>query len=421
MKIALRLSTFLTVLALVGCLTVGPVWAQIPNPQYDSLFAKALTLEGTQPDKAFEEYTRVKDESKDREVQAEALLRAALFASSPRFSNNEELRAQGEQKAHESYKFLQQHLGDTAAAKFAREQGLQTELEKRIDKYNSQYFSYQMVDKLVALTGRFPAFSYWFALFLIAVIVKTLTFPLTLKMYKSQREMQRIQPILKELQEQYKDDKVTLNTKVMEAYKEHGINPLASCFPLIIQLPFLFWVYNTIRLYELHFANGGFFWIGSSLATQYPEYVAANLGQFDLVLLAIYAASNYLTMRLTPASDPQAAQMQKTTAIVMTFMMFYICMTSRWSAAFIFYWLVLNFISTYQQYKYIYLPNKNGSALEVLPAPAKGPAARASTVNAGAGNGPGVHGNTGSAVAKPQTLTPVPNEGIRPRPKRKKR
>jgi YidC/Oxa1 family membrane protein insertase len=168
-------------------------------------------------------------------------------------------------------------------------------------------------------------------------------------MYKSQREMQRIQPQLKALQDKYKDDKVVMNEKVMAFYKEHGVNPFASCFPMLIQLPFLWWVYATIRAYEFHFVNGKFLWIGSSLAHQFPGIVAGNLGQFDVPLLCLYAGSNYLTMKLTPATDPQAAQTQKQTSIMMTVMMFWMFMMYKWSAAFIFYWLVINAISAYRR------------------------------------------------------------------------
>ena len=58
----------------------------------------------------------------------------------------------------------------------------------------------------------------------------------------------------------------------MAAYKEHGVNPLASCLPMVVQMPFLFWIYNTIRLYEFHFTHGTFLWIGSALSHKYPEY-----------------------------------------------------------------------------------------------------------------------------------------------------
>jgi YidC/Oxa1 family membrane protein insertase len=178
-------------------------------------------------------------------------------------------------------------------------------------------------------------------------------------MYKSQREMQRLQPALKALQEKYKGNSQELQQKLMEFYKEHGVNPFASCLPLLIQMPFMIWVYNTIRLYEFHFVNGKFLWIGSSLAHSFPGNVAENLGKFDFPLLVLYTLSMYLTMKLTPATDPQAAQQQQTMSVMTTGMMFFMFMKYQWSAAFIFYWLILNILSAWQSYHFVYKPNKN--------------------------------------------------------------
>ena len=166
---------------------------------------------------------------------------------------------------------------------------------------------------IVRATGANSYFSYWLALLLIAIFVKACTMPITLKMYKNQREMQRIQPILKGIQDQHKDDPQKRNEAVMAAYKEHGVNPFASCFPMLIQLPFLWLVYGMIRQYEFHFSNGFFLWINPITSHTAPAWlgVAANMGAFDVPLLFLYAASNYFTMRLTPPTDPQAAEQQK--------------------------------------------------------------------------------------------------------------
>ncbi len=396
------LSTFLLLIIIQAS---NCVLAQSPDPKFDSSFTKAKQLEAEQPDKAFDAYATVKKEAKDPELGADALLRAALFAESPAFGNTEEMHQQGEVKAHDTFKQLEQQYPDSRAGKYARDSQLKEQVEKRIDKRNSSKWNYKLVDTLVAMTGRISSFSYWFALLIIAVLVKTITMPLTLKMYKSQREMQRIQPILKDLQEQYKNDKVVLNQKVMECYKEHGVNPFASCLPMFIQLPFMIWVYNTIRLYEFHFANGKFLWVGSSLAHQFPKFLGGNMSQFDIPLLCLYAGSNYLTMKLTPATDPQAAQSQKTMSVMMTAMMFWMFLQYRWSAAFIFYWLMMNIFSAWQQYTYIYKPNKIrlSAAGEAILLPKE-------------------KNNSNSNGAKaPRMATPIPGGNApRPRPRRKK-
>src|SRR5207237_614261 len=110
-------------------------------------------------------------------------------------------QAQSELKAHESLKELLKEFTGTKAAEQARAEHLKETLEKRIDDRNKTQWSYKLIDGIVAMTGRQRGFSYWFALLLIAFIVKGVTLPLTLKMYKSQREMQRLQPAIKAMQE----------------------------------------------------------------------------------------------------------------------------------------------------------------------------------------------------------------------------
>ena len=414
-KFISRIAWLPVILLLIG-LAIGPARAQSPNPKYDAIFAPAQTLEAARPSDAYNAYVRIKNEhSKEPDLAADALLRAAEFASSQRYGTTDAMHAEGNQKAHDALKQLLQQYPQTAAAKVA--EPLQENIERRIDQHNSQYFSYKLIDSLVALTGRVPGFSYWFALLLIAVFVKLITLPLTLRMYKSQREMQKLQPILKQVQEKYKG-KPELGQKTMEVYKEHGISPFASCLPMLVQFPFLIWVYNTIRLYEFHFVNGTFLWIGSPLSSQmahhFPGTIAANLGQFDMVLLVLYAASNYVTMKLTPSPDPQQAAQQKQMSVMMTIMMFWMFMIYRWSAAFMLYWLALNLLTAWQQYTYIYKPSKlagpggGGGGLIVPSTTVESDAEKASS-----------NGSDGRA---PRELTPVPGGNtMRPRPRRKRR
>lgn len=373
-------SRFKSILCLVLTLliagnAVDKTRADIPNPANDPVFVRAREQETINPAQAMDTYVKIKNENarKNRELAAEALYRAAFFGytildpdrpagKTPlERQRDEDIRFIVGDKAHEAVKSLLNEFPDTEAARVAGKIDLKAGLESRIDRRNSILPTYKIIDSLVALTGRNPHFSYWFALVLIAVLVTLLTWPLKLRMYQSQREMQRIQPILKEIQEKYRG-RPELNEKIMQVYREHNVNPFASCLPMFIQLPFLWWVYNMIRLYEFHFVNGKFLWIGSALARQFPGYVAPSLGHFDYALLFIYAGSNYLTMKLTPPSDPAMAQQQKTMAIMMTGMMIYFFLIYRWTAAFMLYWLALNLLSAAQQYYYIYLPNKAATA-----------------------------------------------------------
>jgi YidC/Oxa1 family membrane protein insertase len=425
------IATLSAAMVLVG-IAMLPTAAQnsatpvLPDPKYNSKFVAAeRNIIDQNLDKAFDEYKKVKEDNAgtDPALAADAVLRVGIKAyeilstpHTPEFNqlapDVKEARLGKEQDfAKKSHDFLrtlrdEPRLTSTPAAVFAAEphwangesgkmEDLKSAMESRIDARNSAQLSYQFVDKLVRLSGAHPEYSYCLALILIALIVKTITFPLTLRTYKSQREMQKIQPLLKDLQEKYKG-KPELNEKMMALYKEHNVNPFASCVPMFVQLPFMYYVYNTIRLYEFHFSHGKFLWIGSTLSHQFPAYLATDLSKFDLPLLAIYAVSNYITMKLNPSPDPAQAQQQQTMSLMMTVMFFWMFMKYQWSAAFIFYWLILNFITAFQQYNYIYKPNRLKAAA--------------------VGDAPAIS-------AAPRNVGPVPTAaaGSRPRPKARKR
>jgi YidC/Oxa1 family membrane protein insertase len=79
--------------------------------------------------------------------------------------------------------------------------------------------------------------SYALAIALIAVVVMAIITPLTLKSTKGMLEMQRLSPEMRKLQQQYRNDRQKLNEEMMKLYQEHKVNPLASCLPLLAQMP----------------------------------------------------------------------------------------------------------------------------------------------------------------------------------------
>ncbi|MFA6666418.1 MAG: membrane protein insertase YidC, partial [Armatimonadota bacterium] len=148
--------------------------------------------------------------------------------------------------------------------------GIAEERLAQIDHKNSGTTLYKVIDALVALTGRNPAYSYFLALLIITVVFKVLTTPLSNVQFKSMKEMQKIQPLVRELQEKYKGDQKELGERTMALYKEHGVNPFAGCLPILVQFPLLWLLYVMVRLYQVQFANGQFLWIGSGLAHKFP-------------------------------------------------------------------------------------------------------------------------------------------------------
>ena len=89
--------------------------------------------------------------------------------------------------------------------------------------------------------------SYGFSIVALTIIINIIIFPLTLRQTRSTKRMQDIQPELKKLQKQHKDNKEQLNKEIADLYKTKGINPLGCVLPLIIQMPVWFALFRVLR------------------------------------------------------------------------------------------------------------------------------------------------------------------------------
>lgn len=123
------------------------------------------------------------------------------------------------------------------------------------------------------------------SIILLTVIIKLFLWPLSRKAIKSQKEMQEIQPKLDALKKQYADNKEALGKATMDLYKEHKINPLSSCLPMLIQLPFLFAVFRVLRVGM----NEDLYLVYSFLAKPI-NFQAVSFGFMDLSKPNIYLA-----------------------------------------------------------------------------------------------------------------------------------
>jgi YidC/Oxa1 family membrane protein insertase len=81
----------------------------------------------------------------------------------------------------------------------------------------------------------------------LTVVIRMLILPLTFKQVRSMQALQRLQPEMKKIQARFKDDKQRQQQAMMEFYREHQVNPLGSCLPLILQFPFFIGLYQTLR------------------------------------------------------------------------------------------------------------------------------------------------------------------------------
>jgi YidC/Oxa1 family membrane protein insertase len=151
-----------------------------------------------------------------------------------------------------------------------------------------------------------PGHNWGVAIILLTVTMKLVTFPLQHKSMKSMQEMQRIQPQLEEMKKKYAGDQQRQNLEQMKLFKEHGVNPMGSCLPMVIQMPIWFALYTTLQvsvdLYNAPFIKG---WL-DDLTAKDPYYVLPIAMGITMIL----------TQMLTPS--PMSNPSQKTMGYVMS-------------------------------------------------------------------------------------------------------
>jgi YidC/Oxa1 family membrane protein insertase len=140
--------------------------------------------------------------------------------------------------------------------------------------------------------------SYGWAIILLTACVKGVLWPLQNKANKSMRKMSALSPKMQELKEKYKDDPTRMNKEVMALYKEHGVNPVGGCLPMMIQIPIFFGLFSMLgQAAELR--NASFLWV-HDLSQPDTIGIIPGLGWKINLLPLIMGATNLWLMRMTP-------------------------------------------------------------------------------------------------------------------------
>ncbi|MFQ5932538.1 MAG: YidC/Oxa1 family membrane protein insertase [Nitrospiraceae bacterium] len=179
---------------------------------------------------------------------------------------------------------------------------------------------------LAAVYSFVPSFG--ISIIILTVIVMIITFPLTLRQTRSSRAMQEIQPQIKQLQKKHKDEPEKLQKEMLALYKEKGVNPAGCLFPMLIQMPIWFALFQLLRMPEDYLdpstelaqsiGAGDTGFLGVDLTESASMVISAGggvLGVFPYVVMAVLmVGSQFIQQRqMTPPSagqDRQARQMQ---------------------------------------------------------------------------------------------------------------
>jgi len=183
---------------------------------------------------------------------------------------------------------------------------------------------------------------YGLSILIVTIIIRCLILPLTLKQYKSSKRMQELQPELKKLKEKYKDDAKKQQEETMKLFQKHGVNPLAGCFPLVIQMPILIALYNAI-MRNHHIAEHSFLWMQLGMPDHY------------YILPLIAAATTFVQQKMMASQT--TAQMQ---SLMFIFPVLIFVMSMNFASALPLYWIYSNLFTIVQSYFIYGGPKKRG-------------------------------------------------------------
>ncbi len=162
-------------------------------------------------------------------------------------------------------------------------------------------------------------FNYGVAIILLTFLIRIVFWPLNHKSMASTRHMQEIQPLITAVREKYKDSPQKQQQEMMALYKEHKINPMGGCLPMLIQIPVFFALFVVLRgAIELRFSS--FLWI-ADLST--PENLFKNVLPFPINILPLFmGVTMWVQQKMTPTSDPQQQKMMMMMPVLFTFMFY---------------------------------------------------------------------------------------------------
>lgn len=187
--------------------------------------------------------------------------------------------------------------------------------------------------------------NYGVAIIILTIILKSILWPLQSRANMAMKRMSVVAPVMKEIQEKYKDNPQKMNEEMLKLYQNYGLNPLGGCLPLLIQMPlFLGFYYMLLSSIELRHAS--FLWISDlsmpDTVFQFP-FLGINIKLNPMPL--IMAATMYWSMHVTP--QPQGVN--NPAMKIMKFMpLLFLLFCYNFAAALSLYWTVQNLLSIVQ-------------------------------------------------------------------------
>jgi YidC/Oxa1 family membrane protein insertase len=201
------------------------------------------------------------------------------------------------------------------------------------------------------------------AIILFTLLIKVLTVPLTMKSLRSSRNMQAIQPLVKEVQKKYAKDRAKQQEETMKIYQQYGVNPAAGCFPILVTIPIFLGLYSALQFTLQHGTNAEMLapvlfndgWVPFANFSQ-PFLWVPNLAVADPLYIWPFLSGIFqffqsrMAMPMRDPNQPMDPQMKMMNSM-MQFMPIYIVLISLgFPAGTVIYWAMSNVFSAVQQY-----------------------------------------------------------------------
>jgi YidC/Oxa1 family membrane protein insertase len=192
-------------------------------------------------------------------------------------------------------------------------------------------------DILYGLHG-FLNVSWAWSIVALTVVVRLALLPMTIKAKRSMLAMQKLQPYVKQLQQKYKNDKQELNARMLEFYRDNKVNPLASCLPIVIQIPIFISLFRVLRHFSKHPPHGSM----SALFGAVPNITknTNDIGIIGIVLIVVYVGSQMFSSRVMSTTVDQRQQM-----MFMVLPVLFVPFVYKFPVGLMIYWISLNLLT----------------------------------------------------------------------------
>lgn len=227
-----------------------------------------------------------------------------------------------------------------------------------IDLYNTILFQ-PIYNILVFLYDFLPGNDIALAIIILTLGIRLIFYPLSKKSIESQKALQELQPKLEELKKKYKSNQEEMAKQTMALYRDNKINPLSSCLPMLIQLPFLIAIYQVFRA---GFDASNFHWLYSFIPNPGnidPYSLGLNLAEPQWMIAALAAVAQFWQAKMMLSKKPpiqsKGAQDEALTVIMQKQMVYVLPIMTlviglQFPGGLALYWLVSTLATAIQQY-----------------------------------------------------------------------